>query len=545
MATLSKLQIRAKVLSVISEIKSLQNYSEELLNKFVSELSEIEDRNTLFDVFLKEFIKMSEQEYMFSSCIIKQLVGIDYVQEKVFEILKSNAYSDDAKYKLVQLLRSLGSNSAFDAIPQYFDNPEEVLDMETQKLLESAVINPEAMLDFLDFIYAVPQKDKKLLLSSLIEDYSGDVLANIVYPILYADFDDEFKLYVIDILSESKSSLAIAPFKYLSEITENDEIKNACTLALKKLKLSGATEQKALEYYNDIVKALKISKFYTTIPDGNGNQALLISRKSSNDKYIFEAVVINDNLGIIDTFGFFNISKTEFDKIVAKFYSVEGKYQVTPEYVKYRINYALEISKTKKRTLPYEFVCWNILTKDILPLEESLVSLVDSSINYVDVSQDSLVELLTKDYTLRWYIKADENSVLKELLDEIYNAESLDIDYVNNKIYSFENSIFDEKTLSIWKDRLYNLIYLLYVNSKKTEAVMFYALLKNELNLNLFKSILLQRSIFNHFVALKENLKESKSIVNIFKKRNNSTDELDVNKIDSIISFLKKSWLNE
>ncbi len=545
MATLSKLQVRAKVLSVISEIKSLQNYSEELLNKFVAELSEIEDRSVLFDILIKEFIKMSEQEYMFASCIIKALVSLEYVQEKVFELLKSNAYSDDAKYKLVQLLRSVGSNSAFDAIPQYFENPEEVLDMETQKLLESAVINPEAMLDFLDFIYAVPQKDKKLLLSSLIEDYSGDVLANIVYPILYADFDDEFKMYVIDILSESKSSLAIAPFKYLLEITDNDEIKDACTLALKKLKLSGATEQKAVDYYNDIVKALKVSKFYTTIPDGNGNQALLISRKSSNDKYVFEAVVINDRLGIVDTFGFFNISKGEFDKIVAKFYSAEGKYQVTPEYVKYRINYALEISKSKKRTLPYEFVCWDILTKDILPLDESLMSLVDSSLNYVDISPKSIVELLTKDFTLRWYIKSDENSVLKKLLEELYSLETLDIDQINNKIYSFENLVFDESTMALWKDRLYNLIYLLYVNSKKTESVMFYSLLKSELNLNLFKSIILQRSIFNHFVALKENLKESKSIVNIFKKRNNSNDELDMNKIENIIEFLKKSWLNE
>ena len=545
MATLSKLQIRAKVLSIISEIKSLPSYDEDLLNRMVSELQEIEDRNALFDIFIKEFIKMSEQEYMFSSCIIKALVSLEYVQEKVFELLKSNSYSDDAKYKLVQLLRSVGSNSAFDAIPQYFDNPEEVLDMETQKLLETAVINPEAMLDFLDFIYAVPQKDKKLLLSSLIEDYSGDVLANIVYPILYADFDDEFKLYVIDILSESKSSLAIAPFKYLLEITDNEEIKNACSVGLKKLKLSGATEEKAVEYYNDVVKALKITKFYTTIPDGNGNQALLISRKSSNDKYIFEAVVINDNFGIVDTFGFFNISKTEFDKIVAKFYSSEGKYQVTPEYVKSRINQALEISKTKKRTLPYEFVCWNILTKDIMPLEISIKELVDSSINYIEVKQDSLVELMSLDYTLRWYIKSDENDVLKDVINQIYSKESLDIDFVNNLLFSYEQSVFDTQTLDIWKDRLYNLIYLLYVNSKKTEAVMFYSLLKSEMNLKLFMSIILQRSVFNHFIAWKENLKESKSIVNIFKKRNNSEDEVDTKKIDEIILLLKKSWLNE
>ena len=544
MAGLSKLQIRAKVLSLISEIKSLQSDDNDLLTKFVNELEEIEDRNTLFDVFIKEFIKMSETEYTFCSCILKALVSVDYMQEKVFEMLKLNVYSDDTKYKLVQLLRIVGSNSAYDAIPQYFENPEEVLDMETQKLLETAVANPEAMLDFLDFIYAVPKKDKKLLLSSLIEDYSGDMLANIVYPILYADFDDEFKLFVIDILSESKSSLAIEPFKYLTEITDNKEIKDACSVGLKKLKLAGASEEKVVEYYNDILKALKPSKFYTTIPDGNGNQALLISRKSSSQKYVFEAVVINDNYGIIDTFGFFNISKTEFDKIVAKFYSSEGKYQVTPEYVKYRINKALETSKNKKRVLPYEFVCWDILMKDIQPLEESLQELVDS-LNYVEVSDKSLVELMSLPHTLRWYIKSDENEELKILLDKIYNQQVPSIDFINESMYKSESLIFDEVTLNSWKDKLYNLVYLLYVNSMKQEAVMFYSFLKNDVSFNLFKSILLQRSVFSHFVTLKEYIKESKSVVNIFKKRNNTEDEYNSKKIDEILDLMRKSWLNE
>ena len=152
---------------------------------------------------------------------------------------------------------------------------------------------------------------------------------------------------------------------------------------------------------------------------------------------------------------------------------------------------------------------------------------------------------MSLDYTLRWYIKIDENTVLKDVINQIYNKENLDIDFINNLLFSYEQSVFDAQTLDIWKDRLYNLIYLLYVNSKKTEAVMFYSLLKNEMNLKLFMSILLQRSVFNHFVAWKENLKESKSIVNIFKKRNNSEDEIDTKKIDEIILLLKKSWLNE
>lgn len=545
MAELSKLQIRAKVLSVISEIKSSANYGEDLLKKFIDELSEIDDKKTIFDVFIKEFIKMSENEYMFSGLIIKALVPADYVQEKVFDVLKQTSYSDDAKYKLVQLLRSIGANSAYDAIPQYFENPEEVIDMETQKLLEKAVINPEAMLDFLDFVYAVPKNDKKILLESLKEDYKGDVLANIVYPILYADFDDDFKLKVIDVLSESKSSLAIEAFNYLIKISENPEIVSSCEKGLKKLKLAGASEEKALEYFINAIKDTKPAEFYTTIPDGNGNQALLVSRVSTSNKYIFEAVVINDNYGVVDCFGFYNISKGEFDKIVNKFYKSDGQYKVSPEYVKSRINKAIDVSIAKKRVLPYEFICWNILTKDIIPLEKSIVEIVDEAIELKTFDKDVIFELLTKDYTLRWFVKADEATSLKQVTDDFYNAEELSNDLIKKGHDFVLNSLFDDKTILIWKEKLYNLVYLLLQNSQNTIAEMFYFLIKDDALFNSFKSILVQRSIFNHLFLLRENQKQSSLTINIFKKRNTTEFEYDSKKLTEVIDILKKCWIDE
>ena len=461
MAELSKLQIRAKVLSVVSEIKSVQSYSDEFRLKLIEDLSLIDDKNTLFDIFIKEFIKMSENEYMFTSCLIKSLISKEIIENNVFEFLKSNLYSDETKYKLVQLLRVVGANSAYDAIPQYFDNPQDVLDMETQKLLESAIINPEAMLDFLDFVYAVPKNDKKLLLASLSEDYEGDILANIVYPILYADFDDEFKLSVVELLSESKSSLAIEPFEFLIGTSDNEEIINACKLGLKKLKLSGASVEKANDYFKTIVENYAPDKFYTTIPDGNGNQALFISRVNDDKQYCFQAVVINDVFGIVDCFGFFNISENEIDKILAKFNNTEGKYCVSPQYVKYRINQAYQLSVKNKNPLPYEFVCWNILMKDIPPLQDDIHKLVDGLVLDNTFSKDDILSILTKDYTLRWFIKADENAHLKEFIDVLYSKDELDADYVTDKFNHYLGLVFDDNTISVWKEKLYNLIYLL------------------------------------------------------------------------------------
>lgn len=542
---MSKLQIRAKVLSVVSQIKSLGEYNEKELKKLYSELEVIEDKETLFDIFVKEFIKMDENEYIFASCIIKDLIDTNYMQDKVFEILKSNNYSDDAKYKLVQMLRISGSSFDYNVVPQYFENPEEIIDSDTKKLLEKAVINPESMLDFLDFVAAVPAKDRNILLESLKIDYAGDMLANIIYPILYADFDDDFKLNAISILAESKSSLAIAPFNYLIETSSNEEIISECKTGLKKLKLAGANEEKEKEYFKNIIKNTELSDLFTTIPDGQGNQAILISRiNKSTEKISISAVVTNDRFGIIDCFGFYEISKNEFSKILSKFYQSEGKYIVEKDYVKAQIENAINLTIKNKRTFPYEFICWNVLTKDIEYENFDTAKFVEEEIEANKTTKETILDILTKEYSFRWYIKSDENSALKNLVDKIYE-EVPSIEDINTLVKSELENIFDEETKNTWKNRLTHCIYLLYNNDKKTDSEIFKSILQKEEHFNIFKSILVQRSIFNHFFMLKEAAKENILTTNIFRKKEAEKNKIDTKKVQNIIELLKKNWINE
>lgn len=543
MPQLSKLQIRAKVLSVVSEIKSTKEYNEELISKFIDDLSQIDDREALFDVFIKEYIKMEEDEYSFSSCLLKVLIPKEYINDKVLDSLKSSL-SDEAKYKLVQLLRVVGSDYDYNSLPSYFDNPEDVLDKETKKLLENAVFNPESMLDFLDFVSAVSERDRKLLLDSLSLDYQGDVLANIIYPILYSDFDDKFILDVIQVLSDSKSSLAIEPFNYLIETTNNEEIKSACQIGLKKLKLAGASKEKAEEYFKNIVKDTVPAEFFTTIPDGNGNQALLVSRMNTNKKFLLSAIVVNDIWGIIDCFGFFNISQDELVKVLSKFYQSEGKYKVLPEYVKTKIDEAVLLTVKNKRKFPYEFICWYPLVKDLNSLDFTFEDYVKKNCKKQLITKDDVISCLTKEYTLRWFITSNENDEVKELVDKIYNTEKLDTDEINSFIKSKISLVFDEKTTSIWKNRLYNMIYLLKVNCENKDSDKFFTILDDENYFNLFKSIILQRSVFSHFVSLYENSKDIFNTPNIFTKRNSKESKYDIKKLKEIVEFLKKRWIN-
>ena len=543
MSQFSKLQIRAKVLSIITEIKSLKYRNEEVLLGFCERFNEIEDKKAIFDIFIKEYIKLEEDDYIFCSCLLRNIVPIDYITEKSLELLKSSL-SDEYKYKLLQLLRITGGNYNYNELPEYFDNPHEVMDLETKRLLASAVFNPESMLDFLDFVSAVSPQDKSLLLKSLSFDYKGDVLANIVYPVLYSDFEDEFILQAIDILSESKSSLAIDPFEYLIQVSSNEKIVNSCKKGLKMLKLAGASKEKADEYFSNITKTSVPIQCFVTIPDGSGQQAILVTRKHTNGKYMLAAVVISDLKGILDCFGFFNISKEEVIKVIKKFYVSEGQYDAPFEYVKYRLEHAQNLNVENKIPYPYEYICWKPIVYDMNSLELSLKEYAEKNCNIQQLSAENVILLMACEYTFRWFLTPDDNEFIREITENIYSFTTIDVNIINQMLQDIADKVFDEKQMKVWSDRFYNLIYILKKNNKSQEADSFYTIIKDENLLRLFKYIILQRSIFNYFVALHENTKESFFTKNIFRKRNAEANKYDVKKIEKIIATLKGAWVD-
>lgn len=544
MSVFSKLQIRALILLLISKSNSLiepNNLNFALLYK---EIENIDDVKTIVDVIIKEYPKVNEIESQFCIYILKQLKINEYIYDKIVSFIKVDALSDNLKYKYIELLSELNLKNKLKDIPFYFDNPEKIVDIETKKLMERAEFNPEAMLDFLDFISSVSDEDAIILLESLSQDFKGNPLANIIYPILYSDFSDNIKLKVIDILSESKSSLSVAPFEYLIEVSENTDIINACKSGLKKLKLSGVNKEQAQEYLKNIIKAYKPMECYSTIPDGAGSQAILITRADDNGRYIILALVISDNLGIMDCFGFYNIKLNEVLKIVAKFYKTEGKYKVNTDYIKYRVNKAIEKTISDKKLFPYEYICWSNVISDFNTIESIPEKFINDNCSLIDLNKDFVLSFLTNDYTLRWFISPSDNKGIMSIVDYIYSLDDLDINLITNFAKNKINEVFDDVTLINWKSKFYNLIYILVNNNLVQDANVFYTILKTENLFALFKSIIVQRSIFSYFVKENENLKETERTSNIFRKKNLDENKLDKAKINAIINVLKKNWIN-
>src|SRR5574344_388050 len=152
----NKLQIRARLLSAII---GLQNNSADrnFVGKTLTELRKIEHKSDVLDILQKEFLKENSQMRDYTiGFLIKELVPQESIENTFYSTLANPKISDMFKAKLVSLLRECGKHVNYEEFINYFDNPEEIIDADTVRLLEDARINPESQIDFMDFLTALP-----------------------------------------------------------------------------------------------------------------------------------------------------------------------------------------------------------------------------------------------------------------------------------------------------------------------------------------------------------------------------------------------------
>ena len=165
-------------------------------------------------------------------------------------------------------------------------------------------------------------------------------------PVFLSFADTEAGKTALDILGNSKSQLAYHALNSALDFVPENLIP-AIKRNLSTLKLAGIREDNSVEYYKSLLKDSKPYKFCITYPDGQGNQAVIISRINKQGKIQFVAVVIDDYKGIKDCFGFNEISKFECNTIIERFYRGQRALDLEPEVLKALLSRAEKLSKHK------------------------------------------------------------------------------------------------------------------------------------------------------------------------------------------------------
>ena len=408
------------------------------------------------------------------------------------------------------------------------------------------MVHPEAKIDFLDFYGSLADDEKNLLLDSLIEEHKSDLIVNLVQNIVYIEQNEEILLTILNIFNEYKSPLALEPLEFLLQYSDNEKIQSLSKKILKEYRFAKIDKEKAKKINKIMVEDSVLEPFWITYPDGEGNVGIIVSRIiKSNGQIQILALVANDVFGITGCFGFSQITKEDFLKILTKFSAKDEQVKLDCYYLLPIIKHFEKINFKTNNILPYEFLCFKPFCQNEnkgFDENSNIFSIVDNEFenNVQKLNDDDLNSILNLTFVEKWFFTERQIDDLKQVFDKIYETQNIE------SCMEYFEQIFDENFTNLIKNRL-KLSSLLYKTQNETFASKLYNLSMSE-NTDLFDNflkILYKKSIYQHFLQMENNLTDSKKTLNIFflkKKKNESSQKLDFDKIKNIINEIEAKW---
>lgn len=529
---MNKLQIKAEILATLNALSTQLQPNPSL----ITDLKNIEDKKSVLDILMRELVNASEQRAVMICWLLMELIDKETLNYELWEVIKAPEYNDHIKMIAFNMLKDLGNKIDYDVISGYFEQFNELINKETKELLDSAIMNPEAQIDFIDFLNAIVDSDKILLIKSLEEDYAHDALANILIPVFLYYMGTDVGNTALEILGRSKSQLAYHALESAKQYAP-EELKNKINKSLSELKMSGIRVDNTVEFYREILKESKPYKTYVSFPDGHGNIAIIFTRRRENRTLQFLALVINPRYGILDSFGFNAMTEKDFYKIVDKFYNYQEKYEISEKVAKYLINQAVENSHINNDPIPYEYLCWESILLDIEAEKPQL------DIEKIELNQKDVDKLCLSEYVQSWFFDEITSETFAAFIDKLsaeYKRNNFSID-LDKFIADNYDSIYNAQELA-YKLVTFNIAaYLRYLKGDKELAQILYSLGSNYS----FLTNIIRKSIYEYYVGKRYLLKNQRNTSNVFEQKNNSQkNEFELLHLDMIISGIEAKWVD-
>lgn len=529
---MNKLQIKAEILATIRAISNTTTPTPSLL----TDLRNIEDKKTVFDILIKELSNADDHKALIICWLLTELIEKEELNNSLWDVIKNPVTNDHVKMIAFNMLKDLGNQIDYEVISGYFEKFDELINKETKELLDTAIMNPEAQIDFMDFLNALNDDDKILLIKSLEDDYTNDALANILIPVFLYYMETEVGNTALDILGRSHSQLAFHALENSKNYVSPKVMANV-NKALSTLKLSGIRVDNTKEFYKDILKESKPFKSYVSFPDGHGNLAFIFSRKRPDRTLQFLAAVTNPHYGILDAFGFNSMTEGDFYKIVDKFYNYQEKYEIPAEELKYFLTQAVDITYGNKDVLPYEYICWESILLDV----EAKKPVLD--LEKLELNQKTIDELCLSEYVQNWFFDEITTPEFKKFIEKLsheYKSNNFSTD-LDKFIAENYDTVYTPKELACMLAIFDIAAYLRATKGDMKFAQVFYSLGTNYA----FLTNILRKSIYEYYIGKRYLLKNQRNTSNMFEKKlQPQTDDFELLQLDMIISSIEAKWVD-
>lgn len=522
---LNPFELKSAITELLAKINSVNDIQNCLAD--FDMLDSQEDKKLISKVLFKELVNTNPEKIPVLCFLLEHFVPKDELINKLWETLKNQNLQTEVKITILNLLRELDADWSYETCEEYLDDAQSLLDANTKQLLNTAVINPEVQIDFMDFLASIRVQDKITLLNSFADDFDSDALANILIPVFVSDPNSPTGKEALKLLGNTKSQLALHVLDKMQHLATG-ELLQEIKRSLSTIKISGMREDNTKEFYKEVLSDSKPYKFYLTYPDGHGDMALIFTRITQDEKIRFVSIVVNIETGIKDCFGFFEISKFECSKILERFLRDEKTVDIDPESFK-TILYNAEMTTIKGNhnnwKLPYEYVCWKNLLIDIDFDSEQIETILSEQIIPAKIDKTIISTLDEMKISTHWFLDCNYSDEFTVLLKELKDSQDLN-ELVENNL----EKVFYKEEKNTWEKKILMSAYIKFVIGKEDDAQKIYGLFKDdEIKQELYKNIL-KRSIYEYLMVVKYD----KSI---------DSNGLTIDEIDNKIKFIEEMWV--
>ena len=472
----NKLQIRAKLLSAIDELLSLSEKQTDVPAKLISELKEIEDKKSVLEILVKELLKdSSENKIIVLTFLLQELADKEETEKAVIDELVNPKNTDRTKTKLVNVLRSLGRHVNY-------------------------------------------------------EEYTTLVILSKPYS--------ELAKTAVKYIGESKSKLAVPTLHWVIDNIEDESIRSLAQKSLNMLKLAGFAKDETEEFYKEILKDYPVYKCYASLPDGHGNIGIIFSRKTPANLIHMFSVIVNDTDGVIECFGFNDISDQEFSRIVKRFYENDIIVEVPAEFCRYETENAEKLTRLKYRDISYEYIAWKTLLKDIPPGNIDLTE----GLKDTELSVEALNMIYNAGYFKNWFFASNDSDEYDKFTGLIKTFDRNNFyQQLSGALKDNFDTIFNPVETKKLNHRLLVTAYLLKRSGTENIANMIYSLIETSDYKFIFLDNMLKKSVYEYFLNEKEKYYDLKKSQSIFTRKRDSN--IDINFVEFVISEIEKHWV--
>lgn len=534
---LNKIQLKARTFELIEPLRKAAALDDFIIRSTILKLRNIEDAD--FEFISRLLIKEADEKnhkvasgflYIAENLAPEAFVGL------VMNELNSNRVADEKKIFLINILSGFGIHFEPESIGAFLSNPDEAISCETTKFLENAKADPEAQIDFLDFYFSSSDEDKKELLNSVTSDFEGDRLSNILSSLVLSVDDTDTVMYCLDIMEKTKSPLLVKPLRYLS-CSKNKPVAKRAAKTLRKMYMQGAVDdEKIREFYKKLLEDFDAPHVLFSLPDGNSNFSVVISRKTKEGAWFVAFIAVNIELGPFSCFGFSSISKFDYASVIKRFFNTCVPIEIPPPDAKKILDTLVLKRISLNKIIPYEYFCWERLTDDIEIVDDSLEDILKKGLQRVNTENAANKIASGSSFVENWFFRNSKNNpAFSSMIEKVDSLNSDNIGEIENFVFEYSKN---EDIKNILKKRILYLAFGLKHKGLLDFANIYYSLLYDESELEILTSCVLKRSIYEY--ALNARLPKVKD-GNLFKKM----QETETKDVGFLIDYIENNWVED